>query len=242
MKQVTVDAVCRSVRVSHATLNLLRECGRCFWLHLHGVRRPGGPEGPRPTVARGLDTVISHYCAPYRDQDELPPLLSHHLRGRLVTVRIGPRVHEETGLTLVDRLDECLEADGGLFAPIDHKTRGRAPMGVCAADQLQLGLYTLLLAENGHSVAGYGVLLYYVPLDGELHKGFPFQVHVRKADTDAERARIWLRRARAVVDLPEPPDASPDCAYCGRALDAGTAVDVASVAQSMPDKIEALVR
>jgi len=222
MKQITVDAVCRSVRVSHTTLNLLRECERCFWLHLHGVRRPEGPEGLWPTITRGLDTVISHYCAPYRDQDELPPLLAHHLRGRLATVRIGPCVHEETGLTLVDRLDECLEADGGLFAPIDHKTRGRPPMGVCAADQLQLDVYTLLLAENGCSLAGYGVLVYYIPVDGELHKGIPFQVYVHKVDTDAERARIWLRRARAVLDLPDPPEPSADCAYCDRALLAGT--------------------
>ncbi len=242
MKQITVDAVCRSVRVAQTTLNLLRECERCFWLHLHGVRRPGGPAGPSPTVTRGLDTVISHYCAPYHDQDILPPLLAHHLRGRLVTARIGPCVHEETGLTLVDRLDECLEVNGGLFAPLDHKTRGSAPMGVCAADQLQLDIYTLLLAESGYSVAGYGVLVYYVPVDGELHEGFPFQVYVRKADTDAERARIWLRRARAVLDLPAPPEASPDCAYCGWALYGAAAVDVVPAVEAMSNKIEALVR
>jgi len=209
MTQITEDAVGQSVRVSQATLNLLRECERCFWLHLHGVRRPGGPEGPWPTITRGLDTVISHYCAPYRDQDMLPPLLSHHLRGRLVTVRVGPCVHEETGLTLVDRLDECLEVDGGLFAPLDHKTRGLAPNGVQDADRLQLDVYTLLLADNGYSVADYGVLVYYVPVDGELHQGFPFKVYVRKLYTDAERARIWLRRARAVLDLPDPPSHQP---------------------------------
>jgi hypothetical protein len=241
MKQITVDAVCRSVRVSHATLNLLRECERCFWLHLHGVRRPGGPDGSWPTIARGLDTVISHYCAPYRDQDVLPPLLSQHLRGRLVTVRIGPCLDPDTGLTLVDRPHECLEVDGGLFAPIEHRTQGLAPHGVSAADQLQLDLYTLLLAENGYSVAGYGVVAYYVPVDGELHEGFPFKVRVRKTDTDVERARGWLRRARAVLDLPDPAEASAECAYCGWALDAGTAAGAMPPADTTPDKIEALV-
>jgi hypothetical protein len=218
MKQVTVDAVCRSVRVSQTTLNLLRECERCFWLHLHGVRRPGGPEGPWPTISRGLDTVISHYCAPYRDQPVLPPLLFHHLEGRLVTVRIGPCIDEDTGLTLVDKLNECLEVADGLFAPIDHKPRGLVPNGVQDAERLQLDVYTLLLAENGYPVADYGVLVYYVPVDGELHKGFPFQVCVREVDTDAERARTWLRRARAVLDQPDPPEAAPDCAYCGRVV------------------------
>jgi hypothetical protein len=231
MKQITVDAVCRSVRVSATTLNLLRECERCFWLHLHGIRRPEGPEGPWPTIARGLDTVISHYCARYRDRHALPPLLSQHLRGRLVTVRLGPCTHEDTGLTLVDRLDECLEVDGGLFAPIVHQTRGRAPNGVQDADRLQLDVHALLLAENGYSLAGRGVLACYVPVDGELHNGFPFQVHVHEVDTDAERARTWLRRARAVLDLAHPPEASPDCPYCGRAV----------LAETMPDKIEALV-
>ncbi|MGA9350605.1 MAG: PD-(D/E)XK nuclease family protein [Anaerolineae bacterium] len=230
MKQISVDAVCQSVRVSQTTLNVLRECERCFWLHLHGVRRPGGSEGSWPTIARGLDTVISHYCAPYRDQNALPPLLLQHLRGRLVTVRTGPCFDPDTGLTLVDRLHECLELDGGLFAPIDHKTQGLAPHGVQEAERLQLDLYTLLLAESGYSVADYGILVYYVPVDGELHEGFPFKVHVHKADTDAERARTWLRRARAVLDLADPPEPSPDCPYCDRALLAGT----------IADKIEAL--
>jgi hypothetical protein len=214
MTQITEDGVGQSVRVSQATLNLLRECERCFWLHLHGVRRPGGPDGPWPTITRGLDTVISHYCAPYRDQDTLPPLLLHHLGGRLVSVRVDPYVDPETGLTLVGKPDECLEVDGGLFAPLDHKTRGWAPNGVQDADRLQLDVCTLLLAENGYSVADYGVLVYYVPVDGELHQGFPFRVYVRKLYTDAERVRTWLRRARAVLDLPRPPEASPDCAYC----------------------------
>lgn len=242
MKQITGDGVGRSVRVSQTTLNLLRECERCFWLHLHGVRRPEGPEGPWPTITRGLDTVISHYCAPYRDQQVLPPLLFHHLGGRLVSVRASPYVDVDTGLTLVDRLDECLEVDGGLFAPLDHKTRGWAPNGVQDADRLRLDVYALLLAENGYSVADYGVLVYYIPVDGELHEGLPFQVYVRKVDTDAERARTWLRRARAVLDLAHPPEASPDCAYCGWALYAGAAVDLVPAAEATPDKIEALVQ
>lgn len=208
------DAVGPSVRVSHRTLNLLRECERCFWLHLHGVRRPDGPNGPWTTIERGLDTVIRHYCAPYRDQDVLPPLLSGRLPGRLVTARVGSYVDPDTGLTLVDRPDECLEVDGGLFAPLDHKTRGWAPNGVRDADRLQLDIYALLLGENGHPLAGYGVLVYYVPVDGELHEGFPFQVYVRTVQTNAERARAWLRRARAVLDLARPPEASPHCAYC----------------------------
>jgi hypothetical protein len=100
------------------------------------------------------------------------------------------------------------------------------------ADRSQLDVYALLLAENGYSLAGYGVLVYYVPVDGELHKGFPFQVSVHEVDTDAQRARAWLRRARALLDLAHPPDASPDCAYCGRAL----------LAETMADKIETAVQ
>jgi hypothetical protein len=221
MTQITEDAVGQSVRVSQATLNLLRECERCFWLHLHGVRRPGGPEGPWPTIMRGLDTVISHYCAPYREQHSLPPLLLQHLRGRLLSVRISPYVDPDTGLTLLGKLDECLEVDGGFFAPLKQRMRGWAPNGVQDADRLRLDVCTLLLAENGYSLAGYGILVYYVPVDGELHQGLPFQVYVRKVDTDAGRVRTWLRRAREVLDLPDPPEPSPDCAYCDRALLAG---------------------
>jgi hypothetical protein len=216
MKELTVTGG-RSVRISQTTLNLLRECERCFWLHFHGVRRP---EAPWATITRGLDRVITRYCKPYRDGGALPPLLAH-LDGKLVTVRLGAYLDPDTGLVLTGRLDECLEVPGGLFAPLDHKTRDAAPNGVHDAHQLQLDVYTLLLAENGYPVAGCGVLVYYVPLDGDLHEGFPFQVYIHDVDTDPERARTWLRRARAILDLPDPPEAAPDCGYCRWAEDVG---------------------
>lgn len=143
---------------------------------------------------------------------------------------------------MVDRLDECLEVDGRLFAPLDHKTRGWGPNGVQDADRSRLDVYALLLAENGYSVADYGVLVYYVPVDGELHKGFPFQVYARKVDTDAQRARTWLRRARAVLDLADPPEASPDCTYCAWAVYAGAAGEAMLPAEAIPDETEALIR
>ena len=217
MKQLSAEAGLRSPRLSQTTLNLLRECDRCFWLHFNGLRRP---EGAWPTITRGLDTVISHYCAPYRDQHVLPPLLSEQVAGHLVTVRVGSYLDPDTEVILSGRLDECLEVDGGLFAPLDHKTRGSAPHSVHDAHQLQLDVYTLLLAENGYPIAGFGALVYYVPVDGKLHEGFPFEVYVRRVDTDVERARTWLRRARAVLDMPDPPEASLDCAYCRWVLDA----------------------
>lgn len=221
MKQSSTEADPRSLRVSQTTLNLLRECDRCFWLHHKGIRRP---EGPWPTITRGLDTVISQYCAPYRDQDVLPPLVSERVAGRLVTVRVGSCLDPDTEVILTGRLDECLEVDGRLFAPLDHKTRGSAPHSVQDAHQLQLDVYTLLLAESSYPVAGFGVLVYYVPVDGRLHEGFPFEVYVQCVDTDVERARTWLRRARAVLDMPDPPEASLDCAYCRWVLEAGAYV------------------
>jgi hypothetical protein len=44
-----------------------------------------------------------------------------------------------------------------------------------------------------------------------------------------------------VLDLPDPPEASLECAYCGWALDAGTAAGATPPAETTPDKIEALV-
>jgi len=214
MTQVTAGSG-RSVGLSQTTLNLLRDCERCFWLHFHGVRRP---EAPWATITRGLDRVITRYCKPYRDSDVLPPLLAG-LEGKLVTAGVGAYVDPDTGFVLTGRLDECLELPGGFFAPLDHKTRDAPPNGVHDAHQLQLDVYTLLLAESGYAIAGYGVLVYYVPVAGELHDGFPFRVHVHEVDTDPERARTWLRRARAVLDLPHRPEAAPACDYCRWAVD-----------------------
>lgn len=216
MKELTAPtAGQRAARVSPTALNLLRECERCFWLDHNGLARP---RGPFPTITGGLDRVIKRYCAPYHERAVLPPLLEE-LEGALATVRVRPYVDLDTGLTLMGRLDACLEVPGGLFAPLDHKTRGSEPNGVHDAYQLQLDAYTLLLAESGYAIAGYGVLAYYVPVDGHLHDGFPFRVYVQRVDTDPDEARKWLQRARAVLDLPDPPEAAADCDYCRWAED-----------------------
>jgi hypothetical protein len=218
MKESTVaTAGQRAARVSPTALNLLRECERCFWLDHHGLARP---RGPFPTITGGLDRVIKRYCAPYHERGVLPPLLKG-LDGVLATVRVRPYLDPDTGLTLTGRLDECLEVPTGLFVPLDHKTRGSQPDGVHDAYQLQLDAYTLLLAESGHAIAGYGVLVYYVPVEGDLHDGFPFRVYVQKVDTDPEAIKLWLRRARAILELPDPPEAAPDCGYCRWAEDVG---------------------
>ncbi|MGB6836488.1 MAG: PD-(D/E)XK nuclease family protein [Dehalococcoidia bacterium] len=199
------------VKVSPTTLNLLRDCPRCFWFRMNGdLKRPTGPP---PVIGQVLDRIIQAYWNSYREQGSFPPLIPS-VEGRPVPPGVREWSDPTTGLVLAGRLDACIEVDGPLYVPVDHKTRGSPPNGTHPAYQLQLDGYALLLEVNGRPSAGYGLLIYYMPRPGQLHEGLPIAVQIDTVQTDPERAQRWMRDAREVLDLPEPPPSSPACEYC----------------------------
>lgn len=200
-------------QVSPARLNVLRECPRCFWLDMKlGISRP---PTPFPTLPARLDRIIQGYCKEYRDSDVLPPLLRRAgVEGRLLSRRVKPWRETTTGLRILGHLDELLETPEGLYAPLDHKTRGYPPTSVNPAYRLQMDIYALLLEGNGLPPAGFGVLVYYVPIDSSPEEGIKLDVQAQVLDTSVERALDYVREAREVLDMAAPPTPSEDCPYC----------------------------
>lgn len=208
----SASPVRRGLSVSQTTLNLLRDCPRCFWLQLkRGINRP---RGPWPSVHTKLDRIINGYWNRYADQQILPPLL----QGRIAGIPCLPEIHaiqdERTGLYIVGRLDACLRLDNGGHVPVDHKSRGTKPDCAHQAYQLQLDVYHLILERNGYAPAGYGILLYYVPEFGPLDFGVTISVFETWVETNGDRALAWVERARSVLDQVSPPPASEDCDFC----------------------------
>ena len=201
-----------NLSVSQTTLNLLRECPRCFWLHVsRGVHRP---REPWPSVVRRLNEIVKTYWDRYAHVGILPPLLQGLLEGVPLVPRMEAWFDRVTGLTLVGRLDGCVRTEAYLHAPVDHKCLGSPPVAVNEGYVLQLDTYELLLEKNEYPTAGFGYLDYYIVREGTSEAGIQLDVEVRRVQTDSRRALDRLVQARCVLDSGTPPPPSPDCDHC----------------------------
>ena len=205
----------KPLMLSASTLKLYLECPRCFWLNMKkGLQRP---RGPFPSLPTGMDTVLKRYFEQYRRRGTLPPLVDGKLKGRLITEGLSLGYTDPTlQARLFGRLDDCLVLEDGSHAPLDHKTRASAPDGVRYTETyylFQMNVYSLLLERNGYPISRTAYVVYYYPLEGALHDGFPFGVTIHRVTTNPEAAYATFKAARQALErsLPPPADA---CAFC----------------------------
>jgi len=199
--------------LSPSTLNLFRECPRCFWLHINrSVKRP---RGPFPSIASGLDAVIKEYFDLYRGKEVLPPLLEGKIKGYLIP-QLPKKLFfrdKTNNALLMGLLDECLVLENNIYAALDYKTRRSFPEGVHPSYQLQMDVYTLLLERNNYNTKGVAYLLYFVPSPGQWHQGIPFGVKLIEVKTSVKRAQKIFEKALETLRQPLP-DSLGDCEYC----------------------------
>ena len=200
------------VSLSPSTLSLYVDCPRCFWLKI--VKKLDRPKGPMPTIMTGLDLVIKAYFDSYRGKDALPPLVAGKIPGRLYK-EVPPWLtmgDPATSTKLVGKLDELLEPEPGLVAPIDHKSRGKRAEDIHKAYQLQMDVYDLLLGASGFTTPHKAWLIYYIP-DVLKDERFTFAVDVKEVATDPERAKQVFQSAAKVARGPEP-ESNSECPFC----------------------------
>ena len=202
-------------QLSASTLKIFQECPRCFWLHVN--KRIERPRGPFPSLPSGIERVLKQYFDAYRRRGTLPPLVQGKFQGTLATHSMTLGFDDErTKARLWGKLDDCLVLPDARFAPLDHKTRASAPDDVSYSVKyykFQMDVYTLLLERNGHPTSRTAYLLYYFPLEGELHQGFPFGVDVHVLKTDPDGAYEVFAAACRCLAGPLPPS-GPVCDYC----------------------------
>lgn len=203
------------VQLSASTLKLFQECPRCFWLHLN--KRLERPRGPFPSLPSGIDRVLKRYFDTYRQQGRLPPLIHEKLQGRLSTTELTLGFNDApTQARLWGKLDDCVILPDHRLAPLDHKTRAAAPPDRTYTTQyyqLQMDVYTLLLERAGHPTSRTAYVVYYYPVEGELHGGFPFSVTVHEVATRPDLAyKIFTAGCQCLAGpLPASGDA---CEFC----------------------------
>ena len=224
-------------QLSASTLKLFQECPRCFWMHIN--RKVERPRGPFPSLPSGIDRVLKGYFDTYRTRGVLPPLIEGKLQGRLATSALTLGFNDDaTRARLWGKLDDCVVLPDERLTPLDHKTRASAPDDLSYTQkyyQFQMDVYTLLLERNGYRTTRSAYVVYYFPVDGTLHEGFPFEVAVHHVATDPEAAyQIFANACQALAGpMPESAEA---CGFCRWAVASG-ARSAASSAKTIPDDL-----
>ena len=193
-------------QLSASTLKLFQECPRCFWLHVN--KKIQRPRGPFPSLPSGIDRVLKGYFDIYRKQGTLPPLVHQQLKGKLAVQELTLGFNDpRTNARLWGKLDDCIILPDQRLVPLDHKTRASAPADVGYTEkyyQLQMDVYTLLLERNGRRTSRTAYVVYYFPVEGLLHEGFPFQVAVHTIATDPALAYEVFAAACRCLACPLP--------------------------------------
>ena len=63
-------------KLSPSSLNLMKECPRCFWLAQHKVWKR--PAGIFPSLPSGMDGILKIHFDKFRYKEELPPELCNN--------------------------------------------------------------------------------------------------------------------------------------------------------------------
>ena len=212
----------QNYRLSPTSLNLFRECPRCFWLKLkRGIKRP---EQPSSTLPRGMDKLIKNYFDKWRSHKS-PPELKGKIPGELIQNQqlLNAWRNWRTGLRYIDKslgnssmfgaLDECF-VSGDVYMAADYKTRGfNLKEDSIGYYQNQMDCYTFLLKMNNHKVNNKGYLIYYI-LESVGESGTTkFNVDLIEMKTSPEDAYNTFKKAVDVLNKPLS-DLNPDCSFC----------------------------
>ena len=202
-------------QLSASTLKLFQECPRCFWMHIN--KKVERPRGPFPSLPSGIDRVLKTYFDAYRQQGSLPPLIRGKFEGQLSSTPLTIGFNDPaTGARLWGKLDDCVILPDRRLAPLDHKTRASAPDSPSYTEKyykFQMDVYTLLLERNGYPTSRTAYVIYYFPVDGKLHDGFPFGVDVHHIATHPEVAYQVFAEACRCLQGPLPASGAM-CEFC----------------------------
>jgi hypothetical protein len=227
----------KEIKLSPSKLNILNKCERCFWNEVvAGISRP---RGAFPSLPGGIDRVLKVHYDNHRGK--LPPEIQGKIPGKLYSDmnklkamrfwKTGLIYHDKkTGARLSGALDDLI-VEGGLYSPLDYKTKGKEPETDGAEYyQTQLDCYACMLEANDMPVSGKAYLAYYWPVEicqdqGDLEEGsvreilvkgraIHFGVSVFPLEAKKERAIELVHKAVEIINGKRPA-ASTGCEYCG---------------------------
>lgn len=213
-------------KLSPTSINLMLECPRCFWLQMvKGIKRP---ETPFPSLPSGMDKVLKEHFDRFMEKGELPPEIREYGinngyklfsdKTKLQIWRNNRKGLEfkdkESGFLLHGAVDNIL-TKGKKLVVLDYKTRGY-PLKEDTPEHYttQMDIYNFLLRMNGYDTTDYAYLLFYYPREVTNTGEVIFNTELIKMKTDPQRGEKVFKQAIKILQLEEPPKASPECEFC----------------------------
>ena len=209
-------------KLSSSSLNLFKECPRCFWLRFN--KKITRPAGIFPSLPSGMDAILKNHFDAFREKGLLPPeLVQEHIKEKLFddvellkvwrNNRKGIEFTDSKGNMLRGAVDDIL-VKGKKLVVLDYKTRG-FPLkeNTAAMYEDQLNIYNFLLRKNGYSTEDYGYLLFYYPTEVNENGEVIFETELVKLQISIREAeKLWKDALKCLEG--EIPESSEDCGFC----------------------------
>jgi len=209
-------------KLSPSSLNLMKDCPRCFWLSQHKVWKR--PAGIFPSLPSGMDKILKIHFDKFRDKGELPPEICENqncknmkLFGDKELLKIwqsnfkGVSWTDRKGNELHGAVDNIL-VKGKKLIVLDYKTRGY-PLKEDTAEhyRLQQNIYNFLLRKNEYETEDYFFLLFYIPKEVTETGEVIFDTELVKMKVDVEMAEKAWKKAIKLLNSDCPKDS---CEWC----------------------------
>lgn len=213
--------------LSPASLNVFKDCPRCFWRYQNkGVRNPSPKFNP--SLPSGMDRVIKQYFDSYREKKRVPPELASLKGVKLFQDKDllekwrsngkdeGIRWTNEEGDTLMGIVDDVLTKKDKLIV-LDFKTKGFS-LGKDSHKryQHQLDIYTFLLQQNGYGIDDVAYLLFYRPKQVTENGVVLFYNDLVEVKVSVDNAKNLFETALETLES-KIPEASEKCGFCNNA-------------------------
>ncbi|MBS3071177.1 PD-(D/E)XK nuclease family protein [Candidatus Pacearchaeota archaeon] len=209
-------------KLSPSSLNLMKECPRCFWLTQHKVWKR--PEGAFSSLPSGMDKILKEHFNKFMDRGKLPPELmanGHTNKMKLFNDHTllaiwrsnfkGIQWKDKEGNILRGAVDNIL-MKGKKLIVLDYKTRGYALKEDTAEHyQDQLDIYNFLLRKEGYDTEDYAFLLFYVPKEVNDTGEVIFDTELIKMKIDIKNAEKIFNNAIKLLNSDCP---QKSCGWC----------------------------
>jgi len=209
-------------KLSPSSLNLLKECPRCFWLKFNkNIKRP---DTIFPSLPSGMDKILKIHFDSFMEKGQLPPeLCKSECKGlKLFNDKELLKIWRSNfkGIQYKDKednlfrgaVDNILVKNKKLIV-LDYKTRGY-PLKEDTHEhyQDQMDIYNLLLRKNNYETEDYAYLLFYHP-DKVNEKGdIIFNTDLIKISISIKNAENIFKNAIKTLEGPLPE--AKECGFC----------------------------